>query len=160
MSGFYALAALASKFWRSKGAARETFWVEKWKKLHYAHKNLCLLFVCFNHEFLFNFNTSVIIGGGELFDQENTFWGTMQMLSHVSTSVSMMRLPPGLTKKTASKSIKTWIKGTGHDFFWSETPTNHLQRQCKMHINQKKQQNLHKIAEIMKKGAILAHFIL
>ena len=45
-------------------------------------------------------------------------------------------------------------------FFLLETPFNHLQRQWKMHINQKKQQNPHKIAEIMKKRRDLAYFIL
>ena len=49
---------------------------------------------------------------------------------------------------------------SGHDFFWSGTPINHFQKQGKIHLNQKKQQNPHKIAEIMNKTGFLASFIL
>ena len=52
------------------------------------------------------------------------------------------------------------LKGTGHDFFLSETPMNHFRRHWKIHINQKKQQNTHKIAEIMNKMVLYACFIL
>ena len=51
------------------------------------------------------------------------------------------------------------FKGTGHDLFWSETPTYHLQRQCKIHINQNKE-NPHKIADIFNETGVLAHFII
>ena len=44
--------------------------------------------------------------------------------------------------------------------FWSETPMSPFQKQGKIHINQKKQQNPCKIAEIMKKMGFLASFIL
>ena len=56
--------------------------------------------------------------------------------------------------------LVNWNKGTDHDFFLSETHTNHLQRPRKIHKNQKKQENPHKIAEIIKKRRMLAHFIL
>ena len=52
------------------------------------------------------------------------------------------------------------VKGTGHDCFWSGSPMNHFQKQGKININQKKQQNPCEIAEIMKKIGFLASLIL
>ena len=52
------------------------------------------------------------------------------------------------------------LKGLAIDFFWSGTSINHFQKQGKIHINQKKLLNPHKIAEIMKKTRFLASFIL
>ena len=54
----------------------------------------------------------------------------------------------------------TAVEGTGHDFVFSKTLMKHLQMQCKLHRNQKKRQNPHKIAEIMKERGILSHFTL
>ena len=64
------------------------------------------------------------------------------------------------TSKPVNKISVEVIKGTGHDFFWPGTPMNHFQKQEKIHINQKKQQNPCKIVEIMKKTGLLASFIL
>ena len=46
--------------------------------------------------------------------------------------------------------VRHFVKGIGLDFFWSGSPMNHFQKQGKIHLNQKKQQNPCKIAEIMK----------
>ena len=53
------------------------------------------------------------------------------------------------------------LKGLTMIFFWSGAPMNpSFQRQGNIHINQKKQQNPCKIAEIMKKTGFLASFII
>ena len=54
------------------------------------------------------------------------------------------------------------LKGTSHDFCWSRKPMNHFQKQGKIHIYQNKyrQQNPHKIDEIMKKMGFWPNFIL
>ena len=64
------------------------------------------------------------------------------------------------TQRLIALVTESVVKGTGDDFSWSGTPVNHFQKQGKIHINQKKQQNPHEIAEIMKKEDFLATFIL
>ena len=52
--------------------------------------------------------------------------------------------------KSIEISKYTELKVIDHDFFLSETPMNHIQMHYKIHKNQKKYHNSHKIAEIMK----------
>ena len=63
-----------------------------------------------------------------------------------------------MASNDTSDDNKLSQKGTGHDFFWSRTPMNHFQKQEKLQLNHKKQQNPSKIAEIMKKIGLLASF--
>ena len=48
------------------------------------------------------------------------------------------------------------LKGLAMIYFWSGNPTNHFQKQGKIHMKQKKYTTLPKIAEITKKQQILA----
>ena len=110
---------------------------------------------------------STKFGSHRTFLRQSDLWltltGSFQKVIHTPRVPSPYHPTNDSDRQTAPNQIDTdrlgfglnneiiYFKGTAMFFFLSETSMNLLQRQFKLHINRKKQQNSHKIAESMKK---------